>query len=222
MTSSATRRATGVTATEAAALAATLALAGAAWVVAIRQMTGMDMGVATRVGSLPSFVAVWVPMMAAMMLPGAIPAVLRHARATRRLGVPALFVASYVAVWTAVGVAVHAIYRPHTTAIAGVIAVAAGVYELTPLKRHFRRCCLERTRSGVGFGGYCVGSSIGLMAMLAVLGVMSITWMIVIAVPVTAQKLLPAKTAIDVPLAAAIVGFGILVLIAPSAVPGLG
>jgi hypothetical protein len=35
------------------------------------QMNGMDMGVATRLGSFASFVALRVPMMAAMMLPGA-------------------------------------------------------------------------------------------------------------------------------------------------------
>jgi predicted metal-binding membrane protein len=53
------------------------------------------------------------------------------------------------------------------------------------------------------------------------LGVMSVAWMSVIAVLVLAQKLLPAKAAIDVPPALAIVGLGILILIAPSSVPGL-
>jgi predicted metal-binding membrane protein len=42
--------------------------------------------------------------------------------------------------------------------------------------------------------------SLRLMAMLVTLGVMSITWMAVMAVLVLAQKLLPAKTAIDLPL----------------------
>jgi hypothetical protein len=50
---------------------------------------------------------------------------------------------------------------------------------------------------------------------------MSVTWMCVIAVLVLAQKLLPAKAAIDVPLALAIVGLGVLILVAPSSVPGL-
>ena len=44
----------------AAALTATLGLAAASWVVAIRQMNGtMDMGVAARLGSFASFVALW-------------------------------------------------------------------------------------------------------------------------------------------------------------------
>jgi predicted metal-binding membrane protein len=65
-----------------AALAATLGLAAAAWVVTVWQMRGMDMGAATRLGSFTFFIAVWVAMMAAMMLPGAAPAVLRRADAT--------------------------------------------------------------------------------------------------------------------------------------------
>ena len=49
------------------------------------------------------------------------------------------------------------------------------------------------------------------MLMLVALGVMSVTWMSVIAVLVLAQKLLPPRAAIDVPLALAIVGLGILI-----------
>ena len=45
--------------------------------------------------------------------------------------------------------------------------------------------------------------------------------MSVITVVVLAQKLLPAKAAVDVPLALAIVGLGILIVIAPSLVTGL-
>ena len=201
------------------ALTATLVLAAASWVVAVRQMNGMHMGVATELGSFAFFVGVWVSMMAAMMLPGAVPAVLR--RADGRVGAVPLFVVSYLAVWTLVGVAVYALYRPHGTVAAGAVVIAAGVYELTPLKQHFRRQCRETVGSGFEFGLYCVGSSIGLMLMLVALGVMSVPWMLVIAVLILAQKLLPAKAAIDVTLALAIVGLGILILLAPSSVPGL-
>jgi predicted metal-binding membrane protein len=204
-----------------AALTATLVLGVAAWVVALRQMDSMDMGVATTLGSFAFFIALWVSMMAAMMLPGAAPAVSRRVRASGRLRAVPFFLGSYIAVWTLVGVAVYALYRPHGTAVAGVVAIAAGVYELTPLKQHFRRRCHESVGSGFEFGLYCVGSSIGLMLLLVVLGVMSVTWMCVIAVLVLAQKLLPANAAIDLPLVLAIVGLGILILIAPSSVPGL-
>ena len=197
----------------AAVLTATLGLAAASWVVALRQMNGMDMGVATELGSFAFFIAVWVSMMAAMMLPGAAPAVVRRARASGRVSVAPAFVASYLAVWTVVGVAVYALYRPHGSAAGGAVAIAAGLYEFTPVKRHFRRRCQETVRSGLQFGRYCVGSSIGLMLMLVALGVMSIAWMSMIAVLILVQKLLPVKAAIDVPLAVAIIGLGIWIFL---------
>jgi predicted metal-binding membrane protein len=215
-----TSRSAAMTSAGAIALTTTLGLAAASWVVAVRQMNGMDMGVATRLGSFASFVGLWVSMMAAMMLPGAAPAVLRRAHASGVRAVP-LFVGAYLAVWTLVGVAVYALYRPQGSFAAGAVAVAAGLYEFTPLKQHFRRRCHESVHSGFEYGLCCVGSSIGLMLMLVALSVMSVTWMSVIAVLVLAQKLLPAKAAIDVPLALAIVGLGILVVIARSSVPGL-
>jgi predicted metal-binding membrane protein len=99
--------------------------------------------------------------------------------------------------------------------------IAAAVYEVTPLKRHFRRRCREVTGSGFKFGLCCAGSSAGLTAMMVALGAMSITWMAVIAVLVIAQKLLPGRTAIDLPLALAIAGLGVVIVITPSLVPGL-
>jgi predicted metal-binding membrane protein len=202
-------------------LPATLGLAAASWLVAVRQMSGMDMGVATRLGSFAFFSALWVSMMAAMMLPGAVPAIRRRARAGGRVHVVPLFVGSYLAVWALLGLAVYALYRPHGSVAAGVVAIAAGIYELTPLKRHFRRRCRESVRSGFAFGLYCVGSSIGLMLVLVAVSVMSITWMAVVAAVALAQKLLPAKPVVDVPLALAIVGLGVLIVLAPSSVPGL-
>jgi predicted metal-binding membrane protein len=187
------------------ALAATLMLAAASWVVVIRQTNGMDMGGATELGSFASFIGYWVPMMAAMMLPGGAPALLRGAR-VRSLP---LFVGSYLAVWALVGLAVYAVYRPHGSFAAGALTVTAGLYELTWFKRACRRRCQGQVRSGFEFGLVCVGSSIGLMVMLVALGVMSITWMSLIAALVLAQKLLPEHRAVDVPVAVAIVAVGI-------------
>jgi predicted metal-binding membrane protein len=59
------------------------------------------------------------------------------------------------------------------------------------------------------------------MAMLVALGVMRVTWMSVIAILALAQKLLLPKAAVDVPLALAITGLGICIILAPSSVPGL-
>ena len=191
------------------------------WVLAINRMQGMDLGVATSLGSFGFFAISWLLMMAAMMLPGLVPAISRPAREARRLRPAPLFALQYVAVWSVIGVLVYASYRPHGTMTAGLMVIVAGVYELTSIKRHFRRRCLETAGSGLVLGLSCVGSSIGLMAMFVGLGVMSTTWMAVVAIIVSAQKYLPARTLVDVPLALAMLGLGILILAAPSVVPGL-
>src|SRR2546430_13000670 len=188
----------------------TLVLAAAAWVVAVEQMKGMDMGGATELGFFGSFVGFWVPM-AAMMLPSVAPAVLRR----NRVQISPLFVGSYLAVWILVGLAVYPAYRPHGSLIAGALAVGAGLYDLTPLKHECRRRCRESVRSGFTFGLYCLGSSIGLMLMLLALGVMSIAWESVIALLVLAQKLLPERLSVDVPVALVIVSLGITVAVGP-------
>ena len=59
------------------------------------------------------------------------------------------------------------------------------------------------------------------MAMLVALDVMSLFWMAMVAAVCCAQKLLPAKAAIDVPVALAIVGLGLVIVSAPALVPGL-
>jgi len=205
----------------AAALTGTLGLGAACWVIAVWPMHSMDMGTATRLGSFGFFIAVWAVMMAAMMLPGAAPAVVRRAQASGGVRAVPLFIGSYLAVWALAGAAVYALYRPHGSVAAGVVVIAAGVYEFTPFKRHFRRRCRDSVRSGLRFGLCCAGSSTGLMAMLVALGVMSVTWMSVIAVLALVQKLLPAKAAVDVPLALAIVGLGLWIVLAPSSAPGL-
>jgi predicted metal-binding membrane protein len=214
-------KSSGSTAVTAAVVTATLGLAAAAWLVAVWQMTGMDMGVATELGSLGSFAALWLAMMAAMMLPGTAPAVVRHVQAGRGVLAAPSFVGSYLVVWAIVGVAVYAGYRPHGSAAAAAVVIMAGVYELTPLKRHFRRRCAGNVRSGFEFGRCCIGSSIGLMLILVALGIMNIAWMVATAVVIVAQKLLPARVGIDVPIALAIVGLGIVIAFAPASVPGL-
>ena len=87
------------------------------------------MGVATRLGSFAFFAAVWVAMMAAMMLPGG----------GSGRGEPApvvcavlLFAGSYLAVWALAGAVVFAAYRPHATAVAGAVTIAAGATTATP------------------------------------------------------------------------------------------
>ena len=208
-------------ASPAIALTVTLGLAAACWVAAARLMDGMDMGLATRPGSFGLFAAAWVTMMAAMMLPGAAPAVARHVRVSGTMRAAPLFAGSYLAIWALAGVLAFALDRPHGSIAAGTTVIAAGAYELTPVKQHFRRRCRDDASSGTGYGLCCAGSSIGLMATLVALDVMSLIWMSVVAVLAGVQKLLPAKAIVDVPLALALIGLGLVILIAPSLVPGL-
>ena len=165
-------------------------------------MTGMDMA-----PSLPAS----VPMMAAMMLPSAVPAIARRARERDGVLATPLFVGSYLGIWALAAVASCLLYRPPGAVTAGALMVGAGLYELTPIKRECRRRCRERVRSGLQFGVYCFGSSIGLMLVLVAVDVMSIALMFAIAVVVLAQKLLPPRPIVDAPLALAIVAVGVAI-----------
>jgi predicted metal-binding membrane protein len=210
-----------VPAAAAAALTATIGIAAAGWIVTVQRMHGMDMGVATPLGSLSYFLSVWVPMMAAMMLPGTAPVMQKMVRVGGRLLDLPRYLGGYLAIWVICGLAVYAAYRPHGTVAAGAVTLAAGAYELTPIKRRFRQMCQGRVSSGLELGLCCVGSTIGLMLMLVALGVMSLTWMSVVAAVVLMQKLLPPRPAIDVAVAMAIIALGVTVVMAPSSVPGL-
>lgn len=199
----------------------TIGLAAVAWFFSIKGMSGMDMGVATQLGSFAAFIPLWVLMMGAMMLPGAAPATARYAHASGHLRSIPLFLASYLLTWTLVGVILYAADRPHGTVAAGIVVIAAGLYEFTPLKRHFRSCCRDHLSSGFAFGASCVGCTIGLMLLMVAVSAMSVLWMRLVAIVIVGQKLLPPKRAVDVPVALAIVALGILILVNPSAVPDI-
>jgi predicted metal-binding membrane protein len=193
--------------------------AAVAWAVTVERMGGMDMGPWTDLGGLGWFLGIWVTMMAAMMLPSAAPFAERGVSA-------ALFAVEYLAVWTAYGLAAYGLLRlldvegGRYTA-AGVI-VAAGVYELTPLKARFlRRCRTPGRRGGLAYGLECVGCCFGLMAALFALGVMSLVWMALVAGVIFAQKVLPHGVLLTRGVAVALVVLGLWVAASPSSVPGL-
>ena len=211
----------------------------AAWAVTVDRMRGMDAGPGTDLSALGWYLGIWVTMTAAMMLPSAAPAALQVTRLARR--VPTLlFTAAYLAVWTGYGLLAYGVFRLVTSfdigwrawdrggpyAAGGVIA-AAGFYELTPLKRlSLRRCRNARhpgnaLRSGFAHGLDCVGCSGGLMAVLFVLGVMSLFWMAVVAVAIFAEKVLPHGHRLAPRLAVALAVLGIWVAVSPASVPGL-
>lgn len=191
------------------ALAATVGLGVVGWAIVVPRMRGMDMGVATMLGSFPFFLSVWVPMMAAMMLPGLAPSAIRIADSSRAVLDLPRYVGTYLGVWACFGVLVFIAYRPHGAVVAGAVTIGAGVYELTPVKARFRTKCRGGSSNGLRLGLCCVGSSVGLMLMMVALGSMSLTVMGVTAAIVLLQKLLPPRAVIDVPIALSIIGVGI-------------
>ena len=74
---------------------------------------------------------------------------------------------------------------------------------------------------GLEHGGFCVGSSWALMAALFALGVMSITWMIVVTALVAIEKLLPWGGIAIRTTALFVAALGLAVALAPGHVPGL-
>jgi predicted metal-binding membrane protein len=221
--------------------AAVLLVAGAAvaWALTVERMRGMDAGPGTNLGGLGWYLGIWVTMTAAMMLPSAVPAAGHAARAARR-NTTVLFVAGYLAVWTIYGLVAYGLYRflssldtgwlawdERGPSLAGVVIVAAGIYESTPLKRRGLRRCRSAThprnplRSGLAHGLDCVTCSGGLMAVLFVLGVMSLFWMALVTIAIFAEKVLPHGARLATPLAAALVALGVWVGVSPASVPGL-
>jgi predicted metal-binding membrane protein len=213
--------------------------AAVAWAVTVERMRGMDAGPGTDLGSLGWYLGIWVTMTAAMMLPSAVPAAAQVARAARR-NLTILFGAGYLAVWTVYGLAAYGLYRLLSSIdtgwlawdvrgawVAGAVIVGAGLYELTPVKRRsLRRCRGARhperpLRSGLAHGLDCVTCSGGLMAVLFVLGVMSLFWMALVAVAIFAEKVLPHGARLATALAVTLVLLGVWVGVSPVSVPGL-
>ena len=76
-------------------------------------------------------------------------------------------------------------------------------------------------RMGAIHGAYCVGCCWGLMVVLFALGVMSLTWMAVVAGLIFVQKVLPGGERLTRVFAVAFVAAGVWVAAAPGSVPGL-
>src|SRR5262249_34706094 len=160
-----------------------------------------------------------------------------------------IFVAGYLIAWTAYGLIAYAVYRvardvaPHFLAwsrggrfVAGGALVLAGLYELTPIKevclhhcrgpmhlilRGWRAGAGGALRMGVEHGSYCVGCCWGLMLGLFALGVMSLTWMAVVAGLIFVQKVLPRGDRLAPAFRALLVAGWRWGATSPSTVPGL-
>jgi predicted metal-binding membrane protein len=230
-------------------VAALLAAAGLAWWSTADRMAGMDAGPGTALGSVGWFTGVWVTMMAAMMLPSLAPSAAAFTALVRReLSRVLLFACGYLLVWSVAGIGAYGLFELGKSLFAGSLAwhsggrwLAAGIlafsalYQLTPLKRaSLSRCrsplrfldgSWQNTRRGalaMGLrnGGWCLGCSWALMAALFALGVMSLTWMGLIAVLVALEKVGPWVRGARLATAAVLVLLAAAILAAPHDVPG--
>jgi predicted metal-binding membrane protein len=173
-------------------------------------------------GRLLPVLLMWAVMMVAMMLPSAAPTILLFAALTRTratawpLPPTAGFVAGYVLLWGVFSlvatfahvtlehaVLVSSAMRTTTSVLTGLLLVAAGVYQWTPLKhaclrncrspihfvtRHWRAGLGGAFRLGLFHGAYCVGCCWALMGLLFVGGVMNVAWVAALAVFVLLEK----------------------------------
>jgi predicted metal-binding membrane protein len=230
-------------------VAVLLALAGLGWWWTAARMQGMDDGPWAALGTLGWFLGVWIVMMAAMMFPSLAPTIALYSRMSRDRVAPLLFVGGYLVVWAAAGALAFAIARGGRAVtgdvlawdragrwVAGATLLGAAAYELTPLKD----VCLAKCRSPLGFllgawrgghagalhmgathGAWCIGCCWALMVCLFALGVMSVVWMAVVAALIAFEKTLPWRRPATWPTAGILCTLGVLVLVAPDAVPAL-
>ncbi len=201
-------------------LAAVVALA---WLYLGRHAASMP---AMDTASLALTFVMWAVMMVGMMLPGAAPTILFYGTLVRKNAergtvLPAVwvFAGGYLLVWTAFSLAAvllqtaleHAgLLTPDMASgshpLNGALLIAAGIYQLTPLKHlclskcrnpvqffmtHWRPGTPGALRMGIAQGAYCLGCCWLLMLLLFVVGVMNLAWVAVIAAFVFLEKLLP-------------------------------
>jgi predicted metal-binding membrane protein len=160
-----------------------------------------------------------------------------------------LFVAGYLLTWTVFGLAAYVAFTSVRSLsigalswghggryVAGAVLLAAAAYQLSPAKNaclrrcrgplefvleHWREGRLGALRMGAVHGAWCVGCCWMLMAALFALGLMSITWMVVIAAVIAAEKLLPAPATTNRVIAAGLAAVGLAVMTSPQNMPGL-
>lgn len=229
--------------TQRALVAALFAIAALGWVWTARTMQGMDSGPWSPLGSLGWFLSVWTVMMGAMMLPSVAPTIALYGRLTRARSplLPWLFAGGYLLTWAAAGLVAYGMGDAGQAALggrvswtgsgrmmAGATLVLAAAYELTPVKD----VCLGRCRSPLGAllgswrdgrvgamrmgmrnGAWCVGCCWALMASLFALGVMSVTWMALVAAVIAAEKLLPWRTVAAYATSALLLALGLVLLV---------
>jgi predicted metal-binding membrane protein len=248
-----------------AILGVLLALASLAWGFVIWQATsvrgsamasGMAASASLTMGmSAALFLAVWVAMMVAMMFPSAAPMVLMFSaiatgkRARGQAYTPTwIFVAGYLLAWSLAGVLAYAAavaldalaarWMPlmeNAGRIGGVLLIAAGLYQLSPLKNICLAKCRTPTqflmtgwrsgnggafRMGITHGVFCLGCCWLLFVILFPLGMMNIAALALLTALIFAEKTLPVGRLIASLTGVALIGYGLLVVFVPNLLPG--
>jgi len=232
-----------------------LGLAAVGWIFTDVRMRGMDAGPGTDLGALGFYISAWVVMTAAMMFPSIVPMVLTYARVAAglrergRSGSTSTFVGGYLVSWAIYGLLAYGLFDLVRSLsirglrwdhggryLAGIVVVAAALYQLTPAKDACLRRCrnpLEflgeewrdgrrgALRMGAAHGAWCVGCCWALMAALFALGVMSVGWMIFVAAIIAIEKLLPWRRPTSVAVALVLLILGLGIALVPERVPGL-
>jgi predicted metal-binding membrane protein len=229
-------------------VAALLIIAAIAWVAIITWTQGSGSMTGTMGLALPAFVVAWTVMMAAMMLPSVAPVASLYARsiASRRAMRLTLFTSGYLVVWAMAGVIAFAIGSlvaslaegdARLGTAAGVAAyLAAGVYQLSPLKYRCLSHCrsplslflhyssyqgpLRDLRVGAHHGAYCLGCCWALMVVLLALGAMSLIPMLILATVVITEKLWSRGEAFARLVGVACLGLAIATIWLPDLAPG--
>jgi len=225
---------------------AVLALASAPlWFLVIRQAQRMGVGPGTMGMALPVFLAMWVGMMTAMMLPSIAPASIRSSITARGVVATRLVVhlVGFFVPWAAFGVGAYAALAiigreaaelsPEVTRWLGVAVVAAaGVYQVTPWKRRAIAHCREMAipmrngvlaalRSGLRHGTHCVGCCWGFMMVMLVVGVMSVPAMVALAGVIFLEKVPRRGVKLASVVGVAFLALAALAAVYPSTLGGL-
>jgi predicted metal-binding membrane protein len=236
-------------------LGSLLVLAAAAWAILIWQAAVMDEDMSLTTGmSAPLWIALWIAMMVAIMFPTAAPMIMMFARVhTKRSErgqtfVPTwVFASSYLLLWALAGVVAYGVavagdelaaqstwITDNAARIGGGVLIAAGVYQLTPLKY----VCLNKCRTPIAFilnswrdghagsfrmglehATYCLGCCWLLFVILFPLGMMNIAVLALITLLIFAEKSTAFGRQIAALAAFALIAYGALVVFVPDALP---
>jgi len=192
---------------------------------------GMDMAMVMPMTWTPRLMVImflmWWIMMIAMMVPSAAPMIMLFAAVNRRQRerdapyVPTvIFASGYLVAWAGFSLAATSLQWALDRAglmtmamasasdwLGATLLIAAGLYQLTPLKHaclrhcrspvafvtgHWRPGARGALRMGLWHGSYCVACCWVVMGLLFYGGIMSFYWIVGLAVLVLLEKLLPA------------------------------